>query len=76
MSIKKLSPVENGLGVIIDQQVLDLLNITRDTPLELTTDGVSLIIRPIRDDLVKSRALDAAELLMDAHEDTFRKLAK
>lgn len=76
MLIKKLSAVGNSLGVIIDRPVLDLLNITKNTPLEVKTDGVSLIIRPIRDATKVSRALDSADRLMDAHEETFRKLAK
>jgi antitoxin MazE len=44
--IKKLSPVGNSLGLIIEKPILDLLNINKDTPLEIRTDGEALIIRP------------------------------
>lgn len=73
--IKKLSPVGNSLGLIIDRPVLDLLKITRDTPLEVTTDGESLFIRPVRVSK-KRRVRESAKRLMSAHSSTLRKLAK
>lgn len=48
MMVKKLSTVGNGLGLIIERPILDLLDISKDTPLEITTDGEALIIRPVR----------------------------
>ncbi len=44
--IKKLTPIGNSLGLIIDRPILKLLNIDRDTELEISTDGETLIIRP------------------------------
>jgi len=44
--IKTLTPIGNSLGLIIDRPILNLLNIERDTELEITTDGETLIIRP------------------------------
>lgn len=45
--IKKLTVIGNSLGIIIEKPILDLLNIVRDTPLEVTTDGKRLIITPL-----------------------------
>ena len=45
---KKLSAIGNSLGVVIERPILELLSITRDTELELTTDGERLIISPVR----------------------------
>lgn len=45
--IKKLSAVGNSLGLVIERPILDLLKITKDTLLEVTTDGVGLVIRPV-----------------------------
>lgn len=73
--IKKLSPVGNSLGLIIEKPVLDLLNITKDTALEVTTDGESLLIRPLRESK-KDRLRASAKRMMTAHEETLRKLAK
>ena len=74
--IKKLSAVGNGLGLIIESPFLELLGITKDTQLEIRTDGEALIIRPVRKAPLMDRALAAADRLMDAHEETYRKLAK
>jgi antitoxin component of MazEF toxin-antitoxin module len=46
--IKKLTTIGHSLGIILDRPVLDLLNISRDTELIVTTDGDALILRPVR----------------------------
>lgn len=47
--IKKLSKHGNSLALVIDRPILDLLNIDEETPLEISTDGGSLVISPVRD---------------------------
>jgi len=76
MLVKKLSAIGDSLGLIIERPILELLDIGKDTPLEVTTDGQSLIIRPVRKAPLMDRALASADRLMDAHEETYRKLAK
>jgi antitoxin component of MazEF toxin-antitoxin module len=44
--IKKLTRHGNSLALIIDKGVLDLLDITADTPLAVETDGRALIVSP------------------------------
>jgi antitoxin component of MazEF toxin-antitoxin module len=44
--IKKLTAIGNSYGLVIDKAILDLLKITPETELELTTDGVSLLVTP------------------------------
>jgi antitoxin component of MazEF toxin-antitoxin module len=39
----------NSLALVIDKPILEMLQITADTPLELTTNGDAILIRPIRD---------------------------
>jgi antitoxin MazE len=73
--IKKLSTVGNSLGLIIDRPILDLLNITKDTSLEVRTDGEALIIRPVKA-APKERVRESTERMMASHEETLRKLAK
>jgi antitoxin MazE len=46
--IKKLTRHGNSLALVIDKPILDLLNISRETPLEITTDGQTLTISPAR----------------------------
>ncbi|MDQ6958721.1 MAG: AbrB/MazE/SpoVT family DNA-binding domain-containing protein [Mariprofundaceae bacterium] len=50
--IKNLTPIGNSLGLIIDRPILKLLGIDRDTELEITTDGETLIIQPVREGAV------------------------
>ncbi len=47
--IKTLTKCGNSRALIIDKGVLDLLKITDDTPLEISTDGKKLIIVPMPD---------------------------
>jgi antitoxin component of MazEF toxin-antitoxin module len=44
--IKKLVRHGNSLALVIDKPILELLNMSGQTPLELKTDGRSLIITP------------------------------
>jgi len=47
--IKKLTKHGNSYALVIDKPVLDLLRIEPGTPLEITTDGQTLIVSPARD---------------------------
>jgi antitoxin component of MazEF toxin-antitoxin module len=73
--IKNLTAVGNSLGLIIERPILDLLDIDKETPLEVRTDGEVLIIRPQRRNR-SARLKAAAKRMMEAHDDTLRKLAK
>ncbi|MCC6125381.1 MAG: AbrB/MazE/SpoVT family DNA-binding domain-containing protein [Pirellulales bacterium] len=44
--IKKLSKHGNSLALVIDRSILELLNINERTPLEISTDGMALVIVP------------------------------
>jgi antitoxin component of MazEF toxin-antitoxin module len=73
--VKKLSPIGNSLGLLIDKPILEMLNITADTQLEVTTDGVNLMIRPLRTGHA-GRVQAATRAVMKAHDKTLRKLAE
>lgn len=47
--IKKLTKHGNSLALVIDRGVLDLLDITAETPLTIKTDGKCLIVTPAQD---------------------------
>jgi antitoxin MazE len=72
---KKLSTVGNSLGFVIEKPILELLNIDRDTELEVSTDGTRLIIEPVRE-ARKKRIAEVHTKVMKQHDSTFRKLAK
>lgn len=74
---KRLSAVGNSLGIVIEKPILELLKINRDTELELTTDGIRLIIEPVGESKIPAKNIRAsAEKIMKKHDSTFRKLAK
>ncbi len=72
---KKLSAVGDGLGLVIEKPILELLRIDEDTPLDISTDGDALIIRPLRDER-RERVRAAALRIADAHAEAFEKLAR
>jgi antitoxin MazE len=75
--IKRLQTVGNSSGLIIDKPILELLKITAETELEVSTDGVSLIVTPVRQGGTKrSRLAKAQAKVVASHERTFRKLAE
>ena len=45
--IKKLIAIGNSYGLVIDKSILEILRITPETELELSTDGTRLIIAPV-----------------------------
>ena len=74
---KRLQSIGNSAGIIVDKPILELLGITAETDLDLTTDGRSLIITPRLSTEARSRKLaKAQQRTLKNHEGTFRKLAK
>lgn len=76
---KNLSAIGNSLGIVIEKPILELLNITRDTELEVTTDGSRLIIEPVRTGETeerRGRVKAATKSVMKNHERTLRRLAE
>ena len=73
--IKTLSAHGNSAALIIDKALLEVLHIDMDTPLEIVTDGESLIISPVRDPLGHDRLAEALERVNARHGATLKKLA-
>jgi antitoxin component of MazEF toxin-antitoxin module len=76
--IKKLVRHGNSHALVIDKPVLDLLNIDEDTEIEIITDGMLLIMRPLRDtDPVRAHSFEiAAEEAVEHYGSVFRKLSR
>jgi antitoxin component of MazEF toxin-antitoxin module len=76
---KNLSAIGNSLGLVIEKPILELLNITRDTELEVTTDGTRLIVEPVREveaEGRRGRVGAATKRVMKNHDRTLRRLAE
>jgi antitoxin MazE len=75
--VKRLQTIGNSSGLILDKPILELLKITPDTDLDISTDGERLIITPLRGDALRKRKLERAQArTLKSHAETFRKLAK
>ena len=73
---KNLTVIGNSLGLIIEKPILDILGFSRDTELEMTTDGRRLVIEPIAAEERSERIRALTRKVIKSHEKTFRKLAE
>lgn len=48
--VKRLTKHGNSLALVIDRPILELLKITADTPLSVTTDGKNLLVSRAADE--------------------------
>jgi antitoxin MazE len=74
--VKKLVTHGNSAALIIDKPILELLDIDMDTPLEIKTNGVSLIISPVEKTGKARQVLSALEKVNRKHQTTLKKLAE
>ena len=74
--IKTLTTHGNSAALIIDKPLLAILNIDMDTPLEIVTDGVNLIISPVRDIAQPERVARALKKVNARHGKTLKRLAE
>lgn len=73
--IKTLTPIGDRLGLIIDEPLLERLKIDGQTRLEVSTDGMTLSIRPIHF-ADKEEVMQSVDRMLTIHAETFRKLAE
>lgn len=73
--IKKLVAHGNSAALIIDKPILQLLKVDTDTPLEIVTDGKSLIVSPVEDAARAKKFRSALDRVNKAHGRTLKKLA-
>jgi len=74
--IKKLAKHGNSSALIIDRPIMELLKITDDTPLEVSTDGKRLIIEPVRELRREEKFAQAVAEADREYGRMFTKLAK
>lgn len=74
--IKKLTAHGNSAALIIDKPILELLGISIETPLKITTDGKNLIVSPMLDAKREERFRKVLEEVNRRHGFTLKKLAE
>ena len=73
--IKRLTALGNSAALIIDKPILELLHITPQTDLRISTDGKSLTIVPLGNVATDAKFKEAQKQVMKHHRRTFKKLA-
>ena len=77
---KKLTRHGNSMALIIDKPLLQMLNITEETNLELFINNDSLVIRPVAKKSRRAKSnkeiREIAQEIMDEYSDVFKKLAQ
>lgn len=77
--LKKLTPIGNSEGLILDKTLLGLLNLERGAEVELQIEGQTLLVRRASKEALKDRAArfgEAREHVLAKHGGTLKKLAK
>lgn len=73
---KNLTVIGNSLGIIIEKPILDLLGISKETQLEMITDGRRLILEPVKQEDRAEKIKSATRRVMKNHDQTLQELAK
>ncbi len=74
--IKNLVKHGNSLALILDKPILDMLRISAETPLELTSNGDALLISPVRNANRQKRLRAAVDKINTRFADDLKKLAE
>lgn len=74
--VKTLIKHGNSLALVIDKPILEMLQVTPDTPLELTTNGESLLVSPVRDKARQKRLRKSLDKINRKYGDDLRRLAE
>ncbi len=66
----------NSLALVIDKPILEMLQISADTPLEVTTDGDRLLVSPVRDKARQKKLRASLEKINRKFGDDLKRLAE
>ena len=74
--VKKLIQHGNSAAIVIDKPILELLNISFDTPFEVTTDGKNLILSPQVEEKAGLDILKSLEVINKKFGNTLRRFGE
>ena len=66
----------NSLALVIDKPILELLQISQDTPLEISTNGDYLLLKPCRDPDRKKRLKQSLKAIHGRFSNDLRMLTE
>jgi hypothetical protein len=74
--VKKLIQHENGVALVIDKPIMEMLEITNDTIFELSTDGKNLILSPQMEHGQEMNVLNSLEKINRKYGSVLKKLGE
>ena len=66
----------NSLALVIDKPILEMLQISADTPLEITSNGDALLVSPIRDKTRQKKLRASLDKINRKFGDDLKRLAE
>jgi antitoxin MazE len=66
----------NSLALVIDKPILEMLNISADTPLELTSNGDVLMVAPVRNKARQRKLQASLDKINQKFGDDLKRLAE
>lgn len=66
----------NSLALVIDKPILDMLQITAETPLELTTNGDQILVTPCRDKVRQQKLAASLQAINGKFGNDLRRLTE
>ncbi len=66
----------NSLALVIDKPILEMLHISAETPLELTSNGDVLVVAPVRDKARQRKLRASLEKINRQFGDDLKRLAE
>jgi antitoxin component of MazEF toxin-antitoxin module len=74
--VKTLIKHGNSYALVIDRAILDLLRVSPETPLELTTNGETLMVSPVRDASRQTKLRASLKKMNRRYGDDLKRLAE
>jgi antitoxin component of MazEF toxin-antitoxin module len=74
--IKNLCKHGDDLALVIDRSTLEQLGIDETTPLEISTEGKTLIVSPAQDDERRRKFEEALANVNERYAETLKRLAE
>ena len=74
--MKRLTKHGNSLALVIEKPILELLKMDADTPLEISTDGDVLVVKPHRSRQGNKRVKEALEWVNAHYGNALKRLAE
>jgi len=74
--VKNLIKHGNSYALVIDKPIMELLHVTPDTALELTTNGDKLVVSPVRPESKQTKLNKILDEINDDFGPALKKLAE